>query len=192
MFQQLRQGSQLYILHKGEQPSVETGSVSAIGQPKPKFQTNYNPYLPSTGQEMLVDLTVKIGDQVLDLSGLPASADMVDLSASGKAIIVATSREAMLAQIEALMATSKQIVESVDYHRNVVQGCEAILQQFNPQLAERKAQEQLIDRMSQEMGNMRNEFGELKSILSRLLNQNGNSRGEGEKKQSSAPNPKNN
>lgn len=189
MFQQLRQGSQLYILHKGEQPRIETASVTGIGQPKPKFQTQYNPYLPVNGQDMVVDLTVRIGDQSLDLGGLPAAADTVDLSASGKPMVVATGREAMLAQVEAMLAASRQIVDSVDYHRNVVQGCEAILQQLNPQLAERKAQEQQMDRMSKEVGNMKSELGELKSMLVKLVNLN--NRDGGAQKQTSAPNPKN-
>ena len=190
MFQQLRQGSQLYILHKGEQPRIETASVTGIGQPKPKFQTQYNPYLPVNGQDMVVDLTVRIGDQSLDLGGLPAAADTVDLSASGKPMVVATGREAMLAQVEAMLAASRQIVDSVEYHRNVVQGCETILQQLNPQLAERKAQEQQMDRMSKEVGNMKSELGELKSMLVKLVNLNNNRDG-GPQKQTSAPNPKN-
>ena len=96
----------------------------------------------------------------------------------------------MLAQVEAMLAASRQIVDSVEYHRNVVQGCEAILQQLNPQLAERKAQEQQMDRMSKEVGNMKSELGELKSMLVKLVNLNNNRDG-GAQKQTSAPNPKN-
>lgn len=191
MFQQVRQGNQLYILHKGEQPRIEVTTVTHAGQPTPKFQTQYNPYLPAPNQEMLVDITVKIGEQVLDFGGLPAAADFVDLTSSGKPMILATSREAMMAQVENMLAGSKQIVESVDYHRSVMQGCEAILQQLNPQLAERKQQDQRMEQMNKEMGNVKSELGELKSMLARFLNQNTN-RNENGQKQMSASNPKNN
>lgn len=191
MFQQIRQGNQLYILHKGEQPRIEVATVTNAGQPTPKFQTQYNPYLPAPNQEMLVDITVKIGEQVLDFGGLPATADFVDLTTSGKPMVVTTSREAMMAQVENMLANSKQIVESVDYHRSVMQGCEGILQQLNPQLAERKQQDQRMEQMNKEMGNVKSELGELKSMLARFLNQNTN-RSENGQKQVSAPNPKNN
>lgn len=190
MFQQLRQGGQLYLLHKSEQPTLEVAQVTAVGQPRPRYQNQYNSFLPVPGQELFVDITVKTGEQSLDLGGLPAGADIVDLTASGKPIVVTTSRESMLAQVENMLVTSRQIVESVDYHRGVVQGCEAILQQLNPQLAERKAHEQQMDRMNREVGNVKSELGELKSMLAKLINQ-GMSRGEGEKKQPSVPNPKN-
>lgn len=191
MFQQVRQGNQLYILHKGEQPRVEVATATSVGQPTPKFKTQYNPYLPSPTQEMLVDITVKIGETVIDFSALPATADYVDLTSSGKPMLVTTSREAMMAQVENMLAGSKQIVESVDYHRNVIQGCEEILQQLNPQLAERKQQDQRMEQMNKEMGNVKSELGELKSLLAKFLNQNMNKNENGQK-QMSAPNPKNN
>lgn len=191
MFQQIRQGEQLFVLHKEEYPRMEMASVTFASQLKPKFQNQYNPYLSQPGQEMLIDLTVKLGDQTIDLGGLPATADVVDLTSSGKPMIVTCSRETLLSQAETMFAKSKQIVDSRDYNLHQMQGLENIMQQLNPQLAERKAQDQRMDQMSKEVGSVKNDLSEVKSMLAKLLSQ-GNSRGEGGGKQQPAPNPKNN
>lgn len=191
MFQQIRQGEQVFVLHKEEYPRMEMASVTFASQPKPKFQNQYNPYLSQPGQEMLIDLTVKLGEQTIDLGGLPATAEVVDLTSSGKPIIVTCSREALLSQAETMFAKSKQIVDSRDYNLHQMQGLENVMQQLNPQLAERKAQDQRMEQMNKEMGSVKSELGELKSMLSKFLSQ-GVNRGDGERKQQPAPNPKNN
>jgi hypothetical protein len=192
MFQQIRQGEQLYILHKDEYPRMELASVTFASQLKPKFQNQYNPYLSQPGQEMLIDLTVKLGEQTIDLGGLPATADVVDLTSSGKPMIVTCSREALLSQAETLYAKSKQIVDSRDYNLHQMQGLENVMQQLNPQLAERKAQDQRMEQMGREMGSVKSELGEVKSMLAKLLSQGSNRSEAPQKQQQSAPNPKNN
>ena len=75
MFQNLRASSQLYILHKDNNPYIEYGSVVSVSAPKPKY-----PATPQLGQfpsmEMVVDITVNIGGQSTNLQGLPAGAEM--------------------------------------------------------------------------------------------------------------------
>lgn len=200
MFQQLRQGNQFYILHKGENYRLEVAQVTNVSQPQPKYPNQVNPYMPMPGQEMLVDVQVKTADQAYDLGGLPAVADFVDLTTSGKPMIVASNREAMLAQVENILANSRQIVESVDYHRGVLSSCETILQQLNPGLAERKMQEQRIDQLSSEVKNLRGEIrNDIRDLIAEFLsaprhtgNGGGNGGGNNSGGQKSAPSPKNN
>lgn len=170
MFQQLRQGNQFYILHKGDNFRLEVAQVTHVSQPQPKYATQVNPYMPVQGQEMLVDVQVKGSDNSYDLGALPAVADFVDLTASGKQMIVASNREAMLAQVENIFANSRQIVESFDYHKSILSSCEAIMQQLNPGLAERKMQEKRIDQLSHEMKNLRSEIkSDLRDMIAELL-----------------------
>lgn len=37
MFSNLRQNSTIYILHKDGKPYIETGSVTAVSAPRPKY-----------------------------------------------------------------------------------------------------------------------------------------------------------
>ena len=39
MFSNLRQNSTIYILHKDGKPYIETGSVTAVSAPRPKYPT---------------------------------------------------------------------------------------------------------------------------------------------------------
>lgn len=199
MFQQLRQGNQFYILHKGDNYRLEVAQVTHVTQPQPKYANQVNPYMPVQGQEMLVDVQAKGSDNSYDLGGLPAVADFVDLTSSGKPMIVASNREAMLAQVENIFANSRQIVESFDYHKSVLASCEAIMQQLNPGLAERKMQEQRIDQLSNEVKNLRNDLkNDLKDMIAELLsaprytNGGGGGGGNNSGGQKSAPSPKNN
>lgn len=190
MFQQLRQGSQFFILHKGGSYRLEVAQVTSVSQPQPKYPNQSNPYMPMPGQEMLVDVQVKAAEGAYDLGGLPAVADFVDLTASGKQMIVASNREAMLAQVENILANSRQIVESVEYHKGVQASCEAIVQQLNPDLAERKMQEQRIDQLTHQMDDLKNMFAKFMATQSHGGgNTNNNGGGGGQK---SAPSPKNN
>ena len=63
MFQSLRNSNPVYIFHKGDKPYLEIGYVSSVTTPRPKYPVPSNFNQP---QETLVDITVKIGDQVVN------------------------------------------------------------------------------------------------------------------------------
>ena len=77
MFSNLRQNSTIYILHKDGKPYIETGSVTAVSAPRPKY-----PIPGAIGQipqmETVVDVTVLTNGQSVTLQGLPAQADIAD------------------------------------------------------------------------------------------------------------------
>ena len=41
MFQSIRQGQQFFILHKGENPRCDIGTVISVSNPVPKYQNGY-------------------------------------------------------------------------------------------------------------------------------------------------------
>ena len=90
MFQNLRQGNQIYILHKDNKPSLETGSVVSVSLPMPKYQV---PPVFGQQQEMVVDIVAKVNNADTTFQKLPASADIADFGSSG--IVISASREAM-------------------------------------------------------------------------------------------------
>ena len=44
MFQSIRQGQQFFILHKGENPRCDVGTVVSVSNPVPKYQNGYTAY----------------------------------------------------------------------------------------------------------------------------------------------------
>lgn len=112
MFSSSRQGGFIYVLSKGERPTVKIGQIESVSSPVPKYPT-YNPSVPYSPQpEMLIDIKVRCGEEVLDFQKLPANGEMF----AYPNVIVSEKKEAIISEVEAMMQTSKQIVESVSYH----------------------------------------------------------------------------
>lgn len=149
MFSNLRTNSQVYILHKETSPYVDVGTVISVSQPVPKFPMNNF----MNQQELVVDVTVKINDSTVTLQKLPANLDIADQGINGN-MVITTSREAMNLEVDALRQKSLGILNSVDYHKKVIQDCEVLLQRLNPEFAEQKQQKQEIDTLKAQMSEM--------------------------------------
>jgi hypothetical protein len=48
---------------------------------------------------MIIDLTVKINDKIVNYSGLPATAEIADSTSNGESVVVSDNRSAMNAEI---------------------------------------------------------------------------------------------
>lgn len=161
MFSNLRTNSQLYILHKEQTPYVEIGQVVSVSQPQPRFPvTNF-----MSPQELVVDIVVRINGTDITLQKLPANLDVADQGTANGALVITTSREAMNAEVDSLRQKSLGILNSVDYHKKVVQDCEVLLQRLNPEFAEQKQQKQEIDTLKAQMSEMMSGMRELMAQL---------------------------
>lgn len=157
MFSNLRPSSQLYILHKDSTPYIEVGQVVSVSQPMPRYQTN-NFMAP---QELVVDVVVSINGNNITLQKLPANLDVADQGSTNGSLFISTSRESMNTEITSLRQKSQDIINSIDYHKKIVQDCEVLLQRLNPEFAEQKQQKQEIDNLKAQMSEMMNGMKEL-------------------------------
>ena len=161
MFSNLRTGSQVYILHKDATPYVEIGQVVSVSQPMPKYQVN-NFMQP---QELIVDIGVSINGNNINLQKLPANLDVADQGSINGALFISTTKEAMNTEIASLRQKSQDIINSIDYHKKVIQDCEVLLQSLNPEFAEQQQQKQEIDTLKTQMSEMMNNIKDLMSQL---------------------------
>ena len=67
----------------------------------------------------------------------------------------------MNAEVDSLRQKSLGILNSVDYHKKIVQDCEVLLQRLNPEFAEQKQQKQEIDMLKSQMSEMMSSMKEL-------------------------------
>lgn len=157
MFQSLRPNSQLYIFYKGDTPRLERAFV--INQPivKPKYQ------VPATfgSNEMVVDLSVKINGQTINYNGLPANLDIADTCTNGESIVVADNKEAMNAEILSMKQKSIDIINSIDFHKNMIGCCDTILAELNPEYAEKRQQQDEINTLKNQINDMAQQISEL-------------------------------
>lgn len=164
MFSSARQGNLFYILNKGEKPTVKIGQVVSVSTPQPKFPTQFNAMQPFQQTEMLVDVQVKCGDETIDFQKLPANGEVFAYNNA----IVSDKKEAILSEIEGMLQSSKQIIESVPYHQSVMENCNSILRELNPQFAKEKQQEEEIGALKSEVKSLKGDLGDIKDILLKM------------------------
>lgn len=161
MFQSIRPNSPIYVLHKGDNPRLETGYVVNQPIPKPKYQIPHNFGQP---QEMIVDLVVKLNDVNLNLTAIPANLDIADSYSNGENIVISDSRDAMNSEILSLKQKSVDLINSVKYHQSLVLQYDKLLSDFNPEMAEKQAQQQ-------EITDLRNQMNEMSKNMALLIEQ---------------------
>lgn len=159
----MRQSGTVYILTKGDTPALKTGVVQSVTSPVTKFGTQLMP--GQFQQDTVIDLTVKVGEELLTFKQLPSAS----VIASSGNMVVSESRDAMVAEVENMMRTSKEVLESVDYHRNALEACESIMCSLNPRLAEEKEQKEKIETLERKLGGIEDTVGDLKELLLKAL-----------------------
>ncbi len=173
MFQGLRQGSLFYILEKSDTPVLKTGQVVSVSQPTPKYNTAFAPG-QQFGMETVVDISVKVGNDTVDFKQLPSSLSIANFGENG--VVVSESKEAMSAEVEAMLRTSRQIIDSVDYHKRVIESCDKMLRELNPRFAKEKEQEEKIVSLENKMNGVENTLGDIKEMLSKAIGASTNSK----------------
>lgn len=164
MFSGLRQNSPLYILEKGDKPILKVGQVIDVSKPKSKYGN-----LPVYGiADTVVDVSVKVGDVTMNLEKLPSD-QSIAYPMNHPNVTVTDSRDVMNSEIEAMLCTSKGIIESVPYHHSVIESCEVILRDLNPQLAREKEQEEKMNELEEKIKGIKSSLGTIEGLLSEAL-----------------------
>ena len=171
MFQGLRQNSIFYVLDKQGEPTLKIGQVVSVSNPQAKFPTYQPGQFNPQPMDMTVDVKVKMPDGEAEFKQLPANGQIAN---SGN-VVVAESREAMCAEVEAMLRHSREVLDSKDYHEKVVKSCEQIMGVLNPQIAKEKAQEQKITQLESKVCGMEGTLSNIESMLQKALKKSGGS-----------------
>ena len=164
MFQGLRTNSLFYVLDKGENPNLQIGQVVSVSNPQTKYPTFNNGFTPQP-METVVDVKVKLGDDEVDFKQLPANGHI----ANDKSLVVSDNKEAMSAEVDAMLRQSKAILESVDYHERVVKSCEGMLLQRNPQIAKEKEQTEKINKLEGKVSGIEGKIDKMMGWLQQTM-----------------------
>ena len=161
MFSTLRQNSQIYILDKKGSPVLKKGVIESVSPQRSRTGSFYGQPM-----DMVVDITVNVEGSTEEFKNIPASLSI----ANDGNMVISESREAMSTEVDSILSISKQILESVDYHQEVIDKCEQILKDLNPQFAKDKLQEEKINNLEERIGGVENTLGDIKDMLSKALN----------------------
>lgn len=167
MFSGLRQNSIIYVLEKkhgdGERLSLRIGQVLSVSNPQPKYQPNY--HLGAQGMETTVDITVKFQDEQMEFKQLPSTAQIANCGD----LVLSESHDAIDAEVQAMYRTSKEIVESESYHRQMMEDCIKIRSILNPQIAKEREQAEKITKLDSKVSGMEDTLSDIKGMLIKAL-----------------------
>ena len=164
MFQSVRQNSQVYLFHKTDDPYVEIGYVSNIPVPRPKFPSPIGSLNPH--QEMVVDLSVKVGNVNYNFPGIPANLEIADTFSNGENVVISLSRDAMNSELMSAKQKADDIVESYDKNKTLSVKYDALLQKINPEYAEKQEQQSKIEALSSRVDKLTEAVSRLVGTLS--------------------------
>lgn len=162
MFQSLRINQQFYILYKGAQPRLETGHVTQVTQPAPKF-----PAMPYGQQEMVVDVHVNVDGAQRQFQQLPANKEAADFGTGN--MFVTASRDAMNAEIANLKNESSGIINRFEEEKQKIVKYDEILLLLNPEYAEKQRQEQEIATLKNQVAQLAQTNSNLEGMMAKLL-----------------------
>ena len=167
MFQNLRENSEVYILHKDGNPYIEHGIVTEM-KSRPEYVMPTQP-----GQfprmETMIDVTLNIGGDNVHVTGLPANLEITDKVIDGKKIVVSASRELMNNEVSLMRQRSVDIVKSVDFNKNIIHCCDKMLNILNPEIAERQRKEEELKSLKEQMGDMMRNMSTIAEQNRRLM-----------------------
>lgn len=151
MFSALQQGSIIYILEKSNSPILRTGQVVSITQP-----TFNNSFLATN-----VDINVKSGDQDMSFKNVPSNQSVFRYDNA----IIAETKELMSQEVENMLQNSRNIVNSVTYHNEVIKQCESILKELNPRFAKEQERDEDINNLKNKIGGIESKMDQILSLL---------------------------
>lgn len=153
MFTNLSQNSILYILETKDEPKLISGTVLSVSVPRPQLAT--------FGQTMdtVVDIAATVDGERREFKKVPCMSSIANFGAD--AFILADSKEAMTAHVNAALQTSKNIVNGYDRHKALIPKYESILEELNPTLKADKEKDRAIQ-------DLKEQVFELKKLLTAM------------------------
>ena len=162
MFSALRQGTPFYILNKEEKPTLTVGQVESVSPVRPKYPS-YTSVPMGLNVETVVDINVSVDGKTMEFKQIPSSLSVANFGTNG--VVISESQEAMASEVSNLIAQSKQILSSVDYHQKAIVAYENMLRQLNPQYAKEKQVDDTLNSLTNDVASMKSDLSKIIGIL---------------------------
>lgn len=157
MFQGMTEGASLYVLRKRESKGLRIGQVKRVS----------NPYVPQAGnyQGMVVDAIVDFDGEEETIKWLPS---LESLSEDKGGTVYCDSKDLMLKHVEAWEQASKQALEAIPHHEEVLAVCEPVKRKLNPALEAERQRDEKISKLESRMDGMDGKLDKIVNILDAL------------------------
>lgn len=155
MFTNLSKGSVLYGLDTRGEVKLFTASVEKVTTPLPKnIQTTFG-HMP----EMFVDITAVVNGDRKEFKQIPANNAIADFGQD--TFILADNKDSLVNYVSSMLQTSKNIVSSVERHKNLITQYEKVLSDLNPGSANDVA----VKELKEQVGTLQSQLAEALALL---------------------------
>lgn len=161
MFQELRQGSTIYVLEKSEKPTLKMGQVINVGQPTPVYNTQTAGITMGMQPRMEITIRAKVDGTDGDFSHLPASSGVHDYGN----MVVADSREGMLSEVDVMKQRAQQELDRREKNEAIVAACNEMFKSLNPSYAKEAERDEAITNLNSRLNGIEDAMSQ---ILERL------------------------
>lgn len=124
-------------------------------------QPNYNSNFLSGGST--IDINVKVGEQTMDFKNVPSSQSITNYNN----VVITETKELMSNEVDNMLQSSKNIIDSVPYHNSVIKSCEEILKDLNPRFAKEKERDEDISNLKTRIGGIESKMDQVLTLLSK-------------------------
>jgi hypothetical protein len=161
MFSALRQGSTIYVLDKGNDPSLKEASVTSYTAPQPVF---------GSPMSYTIDIVVSVDGQSVEFRKLPSGLDIATDPNNG--LVVSTTKEAMANEVGTWVNNSEVELAKRPYHEKVVKVGQEFKKMLDPDFAKQALQAEKINNLESKMGKIEDSLSEIHSLLAKSLTTN--------------------
>ena len=120
-----------------------------------------------TQPEYVVDVVVNVNGASQTFQKLPANKEIADFGTGN--MVVTSNRDAMNAEIATLKNRSEDHLRRIDEEKAKIIAYDAILQQLNPEYAEKQRQEQEIVTLKNQVAQMAQSNANMEAMMQQLL-----------------------
>lgn len=158
-FKDIRQGYTIFVLDREDGMVARTGKATAVGAPHfPQMPGGVPGMMQTAG--MVVDVTVEV-DGIAKTYSVPEGSTV----ASAGMTTLCADRDSMLREVDAAKTASEDAIKTMARHEKVKADCVRILEEWNPDFAEKKRQDERIVSIETQMKDV---HGMLQEIMQRL------------------------
>ena len=136
------------------------GYIDSVSMPRPMYPT-FNPQVSlGTNMSTVVDIKVRIDDQVKEFC-VPSS---LSIHTYGD-YTLSENKEAMISEVDSLLQNSRDILDSIDKHKQAIAAYENILKSLNPVYAKEQERDGAISNLSQRVDSIQDSLDRLERLL---------------------------
>jgi hypothetical protein len=155
MFSNLSKGSVLYGLEIKDGMKYFTAPVESVTMAYPKYRNNTFGQMP----EMVVDIVATVNGEKREFKMVPSNNAIADFG--NDTFVLADGRDSLNGYVNSMLQKSKDIVNSVEKHKNLISQYEAVLGSLNPN----QASDNAVKELGNKVNNMESQMAEILSLL---------------------------